>query len=169
MRDMSKISNVLMQTLGKGANDMAQIYNIISIVAFSLAGVCLAFAVFCWIRFKIPKIIGALSGRTAKKSIEQMRSGNDKKSFNPISVATERKTLTKTIGQNTKTNRPSTASQKNQNETELLNYGGGETEILDVGTERLSQNLGNNTVSQNVELFESVQDVVYLHTDEVVV
>ena len=51
---------------------MAQIYRIVSIAAFSLAGVSLVLAVIFWVKFRIWKVISDLSGRTARKSIEQM-------------------------------------------------------------------------------------------------
>jgi|GEM_PF-404035 len=79
---------------------LAMIYSIISIVAFAIAGIAFVAAVVMWINFRIPKIIGDLSGRTAKKSIEQRRSANEKsgaKSYRPTPVAVERGALTDTI------------------------------------------------------------------------
>lgn len=67
-----------MKTRKKGENDMAQIYRIVSIAAFSLAGVSLVLAVIFWVKFRIWKVISDLSGRTARKSIEQMRAANEK-------------------------------------------------------------------------------------------
>ena len=156
---------------------MAQIYNIISIVAFSLAGVCLAFSVFCWIRFKIPKIIGALSGRTAKKSIEQMRSENEKsgkKSYRPTPVAENRGALTETIDQSViakkaeKTKKAPEPAPKDENATSVLNYGDGETELLGAGTELLSPTVAQPVGAKRIETFEIVQDIVLIHTDEVI-
>lgn len=57
---------------------MTQIYNIVSIVAFTLAGVFFLVSIFLWFKFGIWEIIGDLSGRNAKKSIQQMRRENDK-------------------------------------------------------------------------------------------
>lgn len=61
---------------------MTQVYNIISIVTFSLAGVLLIVSIFLWFKFNIWDIIGDLSGRNAKKSIKQMRQENEKSSVN---------------------------------------------------------------------------------------
>lgn len=58
--------NALMATQKKGENDMAQIYQTISIVTFSLAAVSLILAVVLWFKFDIWKIIGDLSGSTGK-------------------------------------------------------------------------------------------------------
>lgn len=57
---------------------MSEIYRIISMVAFGISAVCLILSVFFWIKFNIPKIIGDLSGRNARKSIEEMREKNSK-------------------------------------------------------------------------------------------
>lgn len=68
---------------------MAQIFNIISIVAFAVAGVSLILAVVFWIKFDILQIINDLTGRTAKKSIDQMRQENEKmgrRNYNPVSM-----------------------------------------------------------------------------------
>lgn len=52
--------------------------NPVSIVFFILAGVFFIAAVYMFIRFNIPQVFGELSGKTAKKSIEQMRNDNAK-------------------------------------------------------------------------------------------
>ncbi len=57
---------------------MSEIYRIISMVAFGISAVCLILSVFFWIKFNIPKIIGDLSGRNARRSIEEMREKNSK-------------------------------------------------------------------------------------------
>jgi hypothetical protein len=167
---------------------MAQIYNMISIIAFSLAGVCLIFAVFCWTKFNMLKIISDLSGRTAKKSIEQMRAGNEKsgsKSYRPTPIATNRGTLTEPIEQNTKPGKGKRKAKgppypkneadevvtellKKDNYTELLNYGSGGTELLDTGTELLTQTAEQVKQPVQFEVFEIVQSIVLTHTDEVI-
>ena len=54
----------------------AEILELVSLISFIVAGVCLVLAAFFWFFFKIPTVIGDLSGRTAKKSIEKMRQAN---------------------------------------------------------------------------------------------
>lgn len=61
---------------------MTQLYNIISIVAFSLAGVFFLVSLFLWFKFNIWEVIGDLTGRNAKKSIQQMRQENEKSGVN---------------------------------------------------------------------------------------
>ena len=57
---------------------MAEILHTLSIISFVVAGVLFALAVVLWFGFKIPDVIGDLTGRTARKSIAKMRSANEK-------------------------------------------------------------------------------------------
>ena len=54
----------------------AEILSLVSLISYIAAGVLLVLAVFFWFFFKIPSVMGNLSGRTAKKSIEQLRQAN---------------------------------------------------------------------------------------------
>ncbi len=56
---------------------MADTLSLISLISFIVAGACLALAVIFWFAFRIPKVIGDLSGRTARKSIARMRTKNE--------------------------------------------------------------------------------------------
>jgi len=72
----------------------------LSIVAFVIAGISLAIAVFLWFFFKIPTVIGDLSGKNAKKSIAKLRATNEKtgnKSYKPSATNQERGKLTETM------------------------------------------------------------------------
>ena len=76
---------------------MADILSIISLVSFILASVCFVLAIVFWFGFKIPTVIGDLSGRTARKSIAKIRESNEKsgaKSYRPSTVNAERGKLT---------------------------------------------------------------------------
>lgn len=132
---------------------MAQIFNIISIVSFSLAGVFLIIAVILWIKFNIPKIIGDLTGRTAKKSIAQMRKENEKtgkKSYTPKSSDEGGSIKLKSLGEEKtaslpteklgNVNKPSPFEENRDLETSLLNENN-ETELLEESsqTELLSE------------------------------
>lgn len=71
---------------------MASTLSILSMIAFVLAGISFILAVFFWFKFDIPNVYGDLSGRNARKSIEQMRANNQKagnQSYrsSPINVA----------------------------------------------------------------------------------
>lgn len=79
---------------------MADLLNTISVVLFIAAGIFAILAVALWFILKIPIVMGDLSGRTAKKSIEQMRKNNEftgNKSFEPSKRNLERGKLTGTI------------------------------------------------------------------------
>ena len=84
---------------------MAETLSMISIIAFVLAGICLVATIILFIYFKIPSIIGDLSGKTARKSIEQMRQNNEKtgnKSYKPSKVNEKRGKLTDSIRETSK-------------------------------------------------------------------
>ena len=79
---------------------MAETLSMISKISFVAAGICLVVAIILFIRFKIPDVIGDLSGRNARKSIEQMRALNEKsgsKSYKPSKKNIERGKLTETM------------------------------------------------------------------------
>ncbi len=81
---------------------VSEILNTISLVSFVLAGISFLLAVFFWIRFNIPSVIGDLSGRTARKSIEKMRADNEKtgnKSYKPSKTNVRRGKLTETMSE----------------------------------------------------------------------
>lgn len=59
-------------------NKMAELLTRISWILFAVALISLLCAAVLWVRFKIPEIIGDLTGRTAKKTIAKMRSDNEK-------------------------------------------------------------------------------------------
>lgn len=80
----------------------AEILSLISTISFVIAGISFALAVFFWFYFKIPAVIGDLSGRTAKKSIARMRASNEKaggQGYKPSSTNASRGKLTGTMQQ----------------------------------------------------------------------
>ena len=102
---------------------MAETLSTLSIISFAVAGVCLVLAVFFWIFFKIPSVIGDLSGRTARKSIAKMRAANEKtgsKSFKESRTNSERGKLTGTMPGIDKNKKKKTKSDELQPETGLL-------------------------------------------------
>ena len=58
--------------------DTADILQMISFAAFISAGVFLVAAVILFFCFRIPKVAGELSGKSAKKSIRKIRETNEK-------------------------------------------------------------------------------------------
>lgn len=59
--------------------DMAHLYYMLSISSFLIASGCLIFSVILWFGFDVWKIIGDMTGRNAKKSVEQIRKENGKR------------------------------------------------------------------------------------------
>lgn len=79
---------------------MAETLSTLSIISFVVAGVSLVLAILLFIYFRIPTVIGDLSGRNAKKSIARMRSSNEKsgnKSFRASEANEARGKLTSTM------------------------------------------------------------------------
>lgn len=61
---------------------MAQVLSNISIILFVIAVVFAIASIVIWFVFKIPEVIGDLSGRNARKSIEHMRAETENKNNN---------------------------------------------------------------------------------------
>lgn len=180
-----KLNFITMAAGSANYEQMANIFKISTIVLFVLAGVCLAFAIFAFITFKIPNVIGDLTGRNARKSIEQMRESNEKggkKTYRPHPVASARGTLTEPIKQNSsKLKKQKQAAPKpdtignsatdvldEPNATQKLDYNETGTEILAEGTQVLSNEQMQTALNQTVVGFKMIQDIVLVHTDEVI-
>lgn len=81
---------------------MADLLQTLSVILFVAAAVCLLAAIFLWFFLKIPTVIGNLSGRTAKKTVEERRKANERsghKSYRPSSTNAARGKLTATMPQ----------------------------------------------------------------------
>lgn len=79
---------------------MADQLSIISFILFIAAGVFGVIAILFWFIFSIPQVVGDLSGRTAKKSIQQIRNMNEKsgkKIYKSSKVNEARGKLTETM------------------------------------------------------------------------
>lgn len=78
----------------------AEILSLISTISFVIAAISFVLAVFFWFYFKIPSVIGDLSGRTAKKSIARMRASNERaggQGYKPSAANASRGKLTDTM------------------------------------------------------------------------
>lgn len=79
---------------------MAETLSSLSNLSFVLAAICAVLTVFFWFYFKIPRVFGDLTGRTAKRSIAQMRAANEKsgaKKYRESKVNLSRGKLTDTM------------------------------------------------------------------------
>lgn len=159
-------------------DNAAQIYQIISIVSFSLAGVCFVLALFFFLKFRVIKIINDLSGRTAKKSIAEKRSENEKsidKTFQINRNTKERKSVVVKNDAGTMVLPKSDITEPltNNDQTDLLEAG---TAILikseDVSdaedsTTVLSGNASTKKTADDVQL-DMIQSIVLIHTNEII-
>ena len=156
---------------------MAELLVKISYIAFAGAVVCLILAVILFIKFKIPTVIGDLSGKNA---IQQMRETNSQKgnpAFKPGKKNEKHKKLTEELTFKKKENvteaiRPETgllketmaASQESSSdETELLVSE--ETAILGNVTESLESETEILTQQKTVHM-KMLDDIMLVHTKE---
>ena len=164
---------------------MADTLSIISLVSFIIAGGCLVLAVFFWFRFRIPKVIGDLSGRTARKSIAKMRASNEEsgnKSFRPSVTNINRRNLTYTMPDSDKLKSQETDPLSDESETGVLaenkassrsvnqtvELDNNETELLVDGdaTTLLQQMV--IPVRKGGKKLTMLDEVIQIHTDEVI-
>ena len=172
----------------------AEILSMVSLISYIVAGICLILCVFFWIFFRIPSVIGDLSGRTARKSIARMRANNEKaggQGYKPSSANANRGKLTDTI-QHSK--RPETdAFNKKEShdvdseppETGLLSSNKAKknswipTELLEkiattslLTDENTTMLLDSESVVQerraSVKKLVMLDEVILVHTDEVI-
>ncbi len=167
---------------------MAEILTIISKISFGLSAVAFVIAVALWFKYKIPKVYGDLSGRTAKRSIEEIRKENEssgKKSFRPSAVNLSRGKITEAMSGalgKKKTDTPVTEKMDVSDvpppvtapteeleqqtallETEVLN----ETEVL-AETELLEETvlLDETEVLIDDNKLRLVDQIIFIHTNE---
>lgn len=79
---------------------MAETLEVLSIIFFTVSGVCMTLAVFFWIFFKNQDVVSNLSGRIARKSIAKMRTANEKnglKFYRESKINAERRKFTEKI------------------------------------------------------------------------
>ena len=96
---------------------MASALSIVSIIAFVLAGLFLAVAVALWFIFGVPGVIGDLTGRNARRSVQQLRSANERtggKSYRPSKTNLERGMLTSTMAHSRTNIQTANSSQTHQ-------------------------------------------------------
>ena len=144
---------------------MAQTYEALSIAAYLLAALSLLLAVFLWFRFKIWGVIGDLSGRTARKSIEEMRRINEKsgrKSYRPTPIGVSRGKVTEVME-----NQQIPVDSGKKDATMALEYTSNGTELLSKGTEVLRQTEKQAGKQHHPAECKILKSIVLIHTEEV--
>lgn len=173
---------------------MADILSTVSLISFILSGVAFVLAILFFILFRIPSVIGDLSGRTARKSIAKMRVANEKtgvKSYKESKTNVERGKLTGTMPHSGKLNKKNTVPVNGQPETGLLadNKAEGleseatgilseETGMLDSeatgllidenATAPLETSVQKQAVRTGGKKIEILEEIVFIHTEEVI-
>ncbi len=166
---------------------MAETLQFLSIISFIVAGVCFLLAVFLWFFFKIPDVVGDLSGRNARKSIAKMRTTNEKtglKFYRESKVNAERGKLTEKMVTEIP-NRKKVNLEGNRPETGLLNTNKAdrieseETYILkseetgllmdgEVATSLLNSKVYRQECRTDNKKLKIIEEVMIIHTDEVI-
>lgn len=157
---------------------MASMYSTTAMVSFILAGLFFMTAILLWFILKIGKVIGTLSGHTARKAIRQMK--NQKTPRIPSGNSLEQKLgaqkipspIPRTSGypETSLLNKPDNADFQKQ--TQLLHTDHAkETEILAAATEILLEAGANSTAHIEKPLqsdFHIVEEITTVHTSEVI-
>lgn len=166
---------------------MAETLSLLSFVSFAVAGVCLVLAVFFWFFFRIPTVIGDLTGRTARKSIAKMRAANEKtgaKSYKESKINSERGRLTGTMPDSEKLSKKKKSEDNERPETGLLADNKAETIDSEETGMLYSETTGllideNATAPLDLSVQHTVKrtggkklvmldEVMLIHTDEVI-
>lgn len=157
---------------------MVETIKLLSTIAFIAAAVLLVLAIFLFFKFKIITIINDLTGRTARRSIAQIRENNIRSGERPYrssAVNLSRGKLTEPIPDDTArtTEKLPGASAPLVNSGTTLLHEEGTTELLvaNEGTTVLAdsavQSAMTNTEIETVEL-QILERIIYTHTDEVI-
>ena len=137
-----------------------EIYRYIFIVAAILCGTMTITAVILFVLLKIPKVIGDLTGRTAKKAIENIRNQNesaDIKGNKNFFVDKERKKATGKI-----------SSQKSGQSNITLPDSNNKTAILSESAKETGKTTLLNRKKVEESTFKILYDITFIHTDEII-
>lgn len=157
---------------------MVETIKLLSTIAFIAAAVLLVLAIFLFFKFQIITIINDLTGRTARRSIAQIRENNIRSGERPYrssAVNVSRGKLTEPIPDDTERTTeklPGVSAPLVNSETTLL-HEEGTTELLvaNEGTTVLADGAAQSTVAnteiETVEL-QILERIIYTHTDEVI-
>lgn len=162
-----------------------EIYKIISTVGFILAAIMLILSIFLFFKFNIPKVIGDITGKTAKKAIQRIheqneQSGDKAYKSSPVNIA-RGKIMDKVTNSGNlivQDNRPivvdvgtgkiSTQELNDQNQTTVLCSDSDDTTALYI-TGSLDGKANVNNHSQEINQQTNLEiDITFIHTDEVI-
>lgn len=157
---------------------MADILSLLSIISFAVAGVCLVISIILWVVFRIPLVIGDLSGRTARKSIARQRKANETsmaKGHQSSKVNAQRGKLTETMSGIKKAEREPNRTISNQRpETGLLKNNMAEGAAAETTgllveediTQPLEQSVVREVQRASGVKMEMIEEIMIIHTQE---
>lgn len=151
-----------------------EMYRNIFMICAVAGGVMVVVSILLFALLRIPSVIGDLTGITAKRGIEQIRSGNSK------AALSKKRKKQKNQGYEMNTERLQVAAEAKKGETAKLKAAGNETTLLDqeVGSEvaLLSAQAMNETTLLNMPTvnettilpseFGVLEEITILHTEE---
>ena len=157
---------------------MVDTIKLLSTIAFIVAVVFLLIAVFLFFKFQIITIISDLTGRTARRSIAQIRENNirsGEKPYRSSAVNISRGKLTEPIPEEvgTTTEKLTGASAPLENAGTTLLREDGTTELL-VSSEGTTILAGSDMTYDSTEIqsprieIQILERIIYIHTDEVI-
>lgn len=173
----------------KEAMSTAEILSLLSTIFFVVAAICLALAVFFWFWFRIPTVIGDLSGKNAKKSIARMRASNENsgnKSYRTSQTNAERGKLTGVMDENVKQKKSKAKKKEDEMpETGLLAENKASNEISEAtalltdeeatgilidedSTAVLEEQSREVPKREGGKILTMIEEVMLIHTDEVI-
>lgn len=161
---------------------MADILHTLSIVSFILAVLFVVLAIALWFVFKIPNVIGDLSGRNARKSIARMRQNNERtgdKSYKASEENLARGKLTGTMEGMGKTEPNSIEETGLLNENLVHSYEAQDTGLLvdenatgllDESAETASLDDSDSVPNRipSTVIIQLIEEVMLIHTEEVI-
>jgi len=169
----------------------AEILSLISLISYIVAGISLVLALFFWFFFRIPSVIGDLSGRAAKKTIARRRAHNERaggKGYQPSATNANRGKLTDTMRHSRKLkSEPQTAQPVDEDQmpvtgvlesnradivdnqqTELLDNEATGTLVDEDATVALQESPAVPTRCTGGKQLKMLNEVMLIHTDEVI-
>lgn len=144
----------------------AEILSLISVISFVICGIAFVLAVFFWFFFKIPAVIGDLSGRTARKSIEKMRSGNEKAAAQSYKPKTAYTTYTLSPLAAPQPPKPAEVKIREKTQKPAMPEQMPETNLLDESTEITEEILATELLDANMAITEEIPATELLNNDD---
>lgn len=157
-----------------------EVYRYIFIGSAILCGIMFLLSVFLFIFFKIPKVIGDLSGFTEKKSIDNIRKKNamsdqsskisnkdNKEKITDKISASKKAPLATSSSETGVTEKISTQNLAKTEETTVLNLPENETTLLN--NDSIKETSALMQEDNNYNVFEIECDITFIHSDEIII